>query len=130
VRKLEFTVHEFMTIMGALDERADATDGGLDDDSVYYDWRLQFQTLDKKLESLEMMDRADMLFDGKVAINFISEAHLKEVVAVAEEQVAFHQELIDSGDEDGDPEDLETWQKKVASLKTLLSSDDWRSADI
>ncbi len=124
MEKLEFTVHEFMTIMGSLDENLagkKAPDG-----SVYNEWHQQWKTLDERLEELPMMERADMLFDGKLTINAITEPHLKEVIGVVKSQIAMHEKLIEDGDEDADPEDLEVWRNRLKDLSELLGSNDWR----
>ena len=112
MEKLIFTVHEFMAIMGYLDENLDGKEASKE--SVYNEWYQQWTTLDDRLEKLPMMERADMLFDGKLTINAISEPHLVEVIAVVDAQVAFHQKLIKDEDEDAEPEDLYIW---VARLK-------------
>ena len=122
--KLEFTVHEFMAIMGSLDENLagkNAPEG-----SVYNEWYAQWKALDERLEELPMMERADMLFDGKLTINAITEPHLKEVIGVVESQVAMHTQLIKADDEDADPEDLEIWQNRLKDLSELLGSSNWR----
>ncbi|HIC29159.1 MAG TPA: hypothetical protein EYO85_06950 [Rhodospirillales bacterium] len=124
MEKLEFTVHEFMAIMGSLDEilaGKNAPEG-----SVYNEWHAQWKALDERLEELPMMERADMLFDGKLTINAITEPHLKEVISVVESQVAMHQQLIKDNDEDADPEDLEIWQNRLNDLSELLGSSNWR----
>ncbi|HIE20016.1 MAG TPA: hypothetical protein EYM29_11010 [Rhodospirillales bacterium] len=124
MEKLEFTVHEFMAIMGSLDENLagkNAPEG-----SVYNEWHAQWKALDERLEELPMMERADMLFDGKLTINAITEPHLKEVISVVESQVAMHQQLIKDNDEDADPEDLEIWQNRLNDLSELLGSSNWR----
>jgi len=124
LEKLEFTVHEFMAIMGSLDENLagkNAPEG-----SVYNEWHAQWRALDERLEKLPMMERADMLFDGKLTINAITEPHLKEVISVVESQVAMHQQLIKDNDEDADPEDLEIWQNRLNDLSELLGSSNWR----
>ena len=124
MEKLEFTVHEFMAIMGSLDENLagkNAPDG-----SVYNEWHAQWKALDERLEELPMMERANMLFDGKLTINAITEPHLKEVISVVESQVAMHQQLIKDNDEDADPEDLEIWQNRLNDLSELLGSSNWR----
>ena len=124
MEKLEFTVHEFMAIMGSLDETLagkNAPEG-----SVYNEWHAQWKALDERLEELPMMERADMLFDGKLTINAITEPHLKEVISVVESQVAMHQQLIKDNDEDADPEDLEIWQNRLNDLSQLLGSSNWR----
>ncbi len=124
MEKLEFTVHEFMAIMGSLDENLagkNAPEG-----SVYNEWHAQWKALDERLEELPMMERANMLFDGKLTINAITEPHLKEVISVVESQVAMHQQLIKDNDEDADPEDLEIWQNRLNDLSELLGSSNWR----
>jgi len=124
LEKLEFTVHEFMAIMGSLDENLagkNAPEG-----SVYNEWHAQWKALDERLEELPMMERANMLFDGKLTINAITEPHLKEVISVVESQVAMHQQLIKDNDEDADPEDLEIWQNRLNDLSELLGSSNWR----
>ena len=126
--KLIFTVHEFMAIMGQLDEILDgkmAPDG-----SVYHEWFEQWKALDARLEELPMMERADMLFDGKLTINAITEPHLKEVIGIVEAQVVLHEQLIKDEDEDADPEDLEIWQNRLKDLNSLLNAEDWRKADV
>lgn len=122
--KLEFTVHEFMAIMGFLDEKLEGKNAP--DGSVYNEWYQQWKALDERLEELPMMERADMLFDGKLTINAISEPHLKEVIAVVESQIAMHEQLIKDEDEDADPEDLEIWQNRLKDLSELLGSSNWR----
>ena len=112
-----------MAIMGHLDEILDgkmAPDG-----SVYHEWFEQWKALDARLEELPMMERADMLFDGKLTINAITEPHLKETIGVVEAQVAMHQQLAEDEDEDADPEDLEIWTTRPKELKELLGSDNW-----
>ena len=124
MEKLEFSVHEFMTIMGSLDENLagkKAPDG-----SVYNEWHQQWMALDERLEELPMMERADMLFDGKLTINAITEPHLKEVIGVVKNQIAMHEQLIKDNDEDADPEDLEVWQNRLKDLSELLGSKNWR----
>ena len=76
------------------------------------------------------MPRADMLFDGKVAINAITEAQLQEVIGVVESQITMHEKLIDDDDEDADPEDLEVWQARLKDLNELLNAADWREAEV
>ncbi len=121
MRKLEFNVHEFMTIMGTLDE---ATGGRpAPEDSVLNAWREQYVTLDKRLESLDMMERADMLFDGKLTINAISDSQLNEVMSVVRDLIKMHERLIAEEDLDADPEDLEAWQDKLADLAAVASGD-------
>ncbi len=126
--KLEFTVHEFMTIMGSLDENLagkKAPEG-----SVYNEWHPQWKALDERLEELPMMERADMLFDGKLTINAITDTQLKEVIGIVQAQVVLHEQLIKDEDEDADPEDLEIWQNRLKDLNLLLNAEDWREADV
>lgn len=118
MQKLELSVHEFMTIMGALDERQRGGES-FGPDSLLEAWRQQYQVLDERLESLDMMDRADMLFDGKVTINMITDAQMAELIGVVEDQVKFHKKLIDEDDIDADPEDLEMWQARLKTLRNL-----------
>ncbi len=128
MQKLEFTVHEFMAIMGNLDENLagkKAPEG-----SVYNEWHQQWKTLDERLEGLDPMPRADMLFDGKVTINAITEQQLQEVIGVVESQIAMHEKLIADDDEDADPEDLEVWQARLKDLNELLNAADWREAEV
>ena len=121
--KLEFTVHEFMAIMGHLDENL----GGkkAPEGSVYNEWHEQWKALDERLEELDPMPRADMLFDGKVSINAITEPQLQEVIGVVNSQIALHEQLIKDDDEDADPEDLEIWQSKLGDLNELMKASDW-----
>ncbi len=121
--KLEFTVHEFMAIMGNLDENL----GGkkVPEGSVYNEWYAQWKVLDERLEELDPMPRADMLFDGKISINAIAEPQLQEVIGIVKSQIAMHEKLIADDDEDADPEDLEIWQAKLKDLTELLEGGDW-----
>ncbi len=123
MEKLIFTVHEFMTIMGYLDEQLDGKSAPIE--SIYNDWHQQWTALDDRLEKLPMMERADMLFDGKLTINAISEPHLMEVIGVVEAQISIHQKLIKDEDEDADPEDLEIWTTRLTKLKELIKSEAW-----
>lgn len=115
---LQLTVHEFLTIMGTLDEHMEKTD--FKGESAIYDaWYQQWRDVEAKVEKLSMMDRADMLFDGKVTINDISEEHLGEVMVCINEQIAIHTKMIAENDIDADPEDLEIWQNRLAAAKEL-----------
>ena len=122
--KIVFTVHEFMAVMGSMDENLAGKKAPKG--SVYNEWHEQWKVLDERLEELDPMPRANMLFDGKVTINAITEPHLKEVISVVESQVAMHQQLIKDNDEDADPEDLEIWQNRLNDLSELLGSSNWR----
>lgn len=121
--KLEFTVHEFMAIMGNLDENLAGKKSP--EGSVYNEWYAQWKVLDERLEELDPMPRADMLFDGKVSINAIAEPQLQEVIGIVKNQIALHEKLIKDEDEDADPEDLEIWQAKLKDLTELLEGGDW-----
>ena len=117
-----------MTIMGYLDEALagkNAPDG-----SVYNEWFAQWKALDERLEELPMMERADMLFDGKLTINAITEPHLKEVIDIVKSQVTLHERLIKDDDEDADPDDLEIWQNRLRDLSELLGSSNWRESEV
>lgn len=116
MQKLELSVHEFMTIMGSLDERRRQGEK-IGSDSILDAWHQQYEVLDERLESLDMMDRADMLFDGKVTINMITDQQMAELIKVVSDQVAFHKKLIAEDDIDADPEDLEMWEARLAALK-------------
>ena len=112
------TVHEFLTIMGTLDEHMEKT--GFKGESAIYDaWYQQWRDVEAKVEGMSMMDRADMLFDGKVTINDIPAEHLAEVTVCIKEQVAIHTKMIEENDIDADPDDLEIWQNRLAAVKEL-----------
>ena len=124
MQRLEFSVHEFMTIMGHLDfnRKGKPVEGG---SSVYDEWYDQWRQLDTRLESLDPLPRADMLFDAKVVINTITDAQLFEVIGVVQEQINMHKELIETDDEDADPEDLEGWEKRLVDLEKLQNSNNY-----
>jgi hypothetical protein len=126
LRKLEFSVHEFMAVMDHLNAGLDG--GKAPKDSVYNEWHDQWKALDERLEALAPMQRADMLFDGKVTINAIGEPHLREVIGVVEDLIAMQKKLMAEGDEDADPEDLEVFETRLNELKELLNSDNWLRA--
>ena len=126
MQKIELSVHEFMTIMGTMDE----TFGGrkkAPDESVYAHWYAQWKAMDERLESLGLMERADMLFDGKVAINALSEIHFQELLKRVRGQVKFHGQLIADGDEDGDEDELNMWEERMAELQAIHDSADWQN---
>lgn len=115
---LQLTVHEFLTIMGTLDEHMEKT--GFKGESAIYDaWYQQWRDVEAKVEKLSMMDRADMLFDGKVTINDISPEHLTEAKACISEQISIHKKMIEENDVDADPDDLEIWENLLATTKEL-----------
>ena len=66
-----------------------------------------------------MMERADMLFDGKISINAISENHFKQLLDVVQGQMNMHEDLINSKDEDADPEDLAMWSTRLKTLRAM-----------
>jgi hypothetical protein len=112
------TVHEFLAIMGTLDEHMEETD--FKGESAIYDaWYQQWREVEAKVEKLSMLDRADMLFDGKVTINDISGEHLTEVIVCVKEQVVIHAKMIEENDVDADPDDLKIWQNRLAAVKEL-----------
>ena len=124
--KIELTVHEFMTIMGTLDEKFGGRQSAAGD-SIYAAWLEQWRVLDARLEKLGLMERADMLFDGKVAINALSEQHFRELIKTVEGRVTFNKQLLDEGDEDGDEEELEMWENRLGELQAMHDSTGWRN---
>ena len=124
--KIELTVHEFMTIMGTLDEKFGGRQSAAGD-SIYAAWLEQWRVLDARLEKLGLMERADMLFDGKVAINALSEKHFRELIKTVEGRVTFNKQLLDEGDEDGDEEELEMWENRLGELQAMHDSAGWRN---
>ena len=125
MQKIELSVHEFMTVMGTMDEnfggRAKAPD-----ESVYAHWYAQWKTMDERLESLGLMERADMLFDGKVAINALSERHFQELLKTVRGQVKYHGQLIADKDEDADEDELNMWEERLAELQAIHDSSGWQ----
>ncbi|MEQ8666954.1 MAG: hypothetical protein RIC16_14640 [Rhodospirillales bacterium] len=116
--KIKFTVHEFLAIMGYMDEEL----GGRNPhpDSVFNDWYTQWRQIDDQAESMAPMERADFLFDGRVNIKTISEPHLIEVIKVVEAQVAMHKQLLADNDPDADEDDLDIWERKLVELNAAL----------
>ncbi len=112
------TVHEFLTIMGTLDEHMEET-GFKGESAIYDSWYQQWRDVEAKVESLSMMDRADMLFDGKVTINDIPGGHLVEVKDCINEQIGMHKKMIEENDIDADPEDLEIWENLLLRAEKL-----------
>lgn len=120
---VQFTVHEFMTVMGTLAEKV--RDGkGVDAGSVWHKWKDRYRTLDKELEKLDMMDRADMLFDGKVTFDDVSKPHLEEVLAIVDGHIKHEKQLIEDGDPDADEEEVDIWRTLHARLETTLDMAD------
>ena len=126
--KIELTVHEFMTIMGTLDEKYGGRQSAAPD-SIYAAWHEQWRALDARLEKLGLMERADMLFDGKVAINALAEHHFRELIGVIKDRAKFNKQLIDDGDEDGDEEELEMWESRLGELQAMHDSTGWQNQD-
>ncbi len=128
MNKIELTVHEFMTIMGTLDEKFGGRQSAAGD-SIYAAWHEQWRTLEARLEKLGLMERADMLFDGKVSINALSENHFRELIETVEECATFNKQLLDDGDEDGDEEELEVWESRLGELMAMHVSAGWQNQD-
>lgn len=116
---LIFSVHEFMIIMGILRERHN--DGQeIPADSVWHIWQERYKELDRDLEKLDMMQRADMLFDGKTTFQDVTKPMMLEVVSLIDIHLAFEQGLIEEGDLDGDPDEVEIWRMLRLRLETSL----------
>ncbi len=128
MQKIELTVHEFMAIMGQLDEDLNGAGPGAEG-TIYDEWYTQWLALDERLEKLGPMDRANMLFDGKISINAISEYQFQSLIESVEFQIAFHKNLIDINDEDADEDDLDIWNKCLSRLTGHHSSTDWDNQD-
>lgn len=124
MQKIELSVHEFMAIMGQMDEARKGAGPGAAG-TIYDEWYSQWVALDERLEKLDMMARADMMFDGKISINAISEDHFKQLIEAVDHQIAFHRDLIATEDEDADEEDLEIWTKLMSRLTGVHTSTDW-----
>ena len=118
--KLQFSVYEFMAIMGRIDE--DLKGMKPISGSVFLEWYDQWKQLEEKSEKLGPMERADLLFDGKVTINAISEHHLREVINVVSGQIDLNQKMIDEDDPDSDAEDLAMWRDRHRELNGILAS--------
>lgn len=118
--KLQLSVYEFMAIMGRMDE--DLNGAKPSPESVFVEWQDQWKQLEDKSEALGPMERADLLFDGKVTINAISEEHLRELIDVVGGQVKMNQEMIDEDDPDADEEDLAMWRNRHRELNGMLAS--------
>ncbi len=116
---LKFSVHEFVTIMGILSERMREGDS-VPATSVYHAWKSRYDELDRDLEKLDMMARADMLFDGKVLREDVSREHIEEVMEIVVIHRAHEQKLIDDGDIDADQDELDIWNTVYARLETSL----------
>ena len=120
---LKFSVHEFVTIMGILSERVREGDG-VPSTSVFHAWKSRYDELDRDLEKLDMMERADMLFDGKVSRDNVTREHIEEVMEIVVAHRAHEQKLIDDGDIDADQDELDIWNTVYARLETSL---EWNS---
>ncbi len=118
--KLQLSVYEFMAIMGRMDE--DLKGAKPSPDSVFVEWQPQWKQMEDKSEALGPMERADLLFDGKVTINAISEEHLRELINVVDGQVKMNQDMIDDDDPDADEEDLSMWRNRHRELNGMLAS--------
>ncbi len=118
--KTQFTVYEFMSIVGHLDEELKGQPAPAG--SVYHEWIDQWKDLEKKLEALGPMERADLLFDGKVTINAITADHLREVIAVVDTLFKMNEKMIDDEDPDADEEDVTMWRNRLRDLNGVLAS--------
>lgn len=116
---LIFSVHEFMIIMGILRERENAGED-IPADSIWVTWQERYKELDRDLEKLDMMQRADMLFDGKVTFHDVTVPMMHEVLSLIDVHLAFEQGLIEDGDLDGDPDEVEIWRTLRLRLETSL----------
>ena len=67
-----------------------------------------------------MMERADMLFDGKVSRDNVTREHIEEVMEIVVTHRAHEQKLIDDGDIDADQDELDIWNTVYARLETSL----------
>lgn len=124
VSKIVMSVHEFTTIMGHLDQKHD---GNRSKSSIYDSWYDHWKAVEEKLEDLGLMERADMLFDGKITVNALSADQLEELLSEVQGQIMFHETLIKDNDEDADPEDLEAWKARLKELRGLGRSGNWES---
>lgn len=122
MQTLNFSVHEFMIIMGILSERV-SEGAEVPSTSVWHTWKARYTQLDKDLESLDMMRRADMLFDGKVKMDNVTKPQIQEVMGIVDEHMAYEQGLIDEGDFDADPDEVQIWKTVRARLETSM---DWQ----
>lgn len=117
--KLQFSVYEFLSIVGYLDEGL--KDRTPPEDSVYNEWIDQWREIDKKSEALGPMERADFLFDGKVTINAISAEHLREVIAVVKIMFETNEQMIDDDDPDADEDEVTMWRVRLRELNDVLA---------
>lgn len=116
---LIFSVHEFMIIMGILREQKNEGQD-IPKESIWNVWQPRYQELDRDLEKLDMMRRADMLFDGKVTFHDVSNDMIREVMGLVDIHLNFEQNLIEEGDLDGDPDEVEIWRTLRLRLETSL----------
>ncbi len=118
MQTLTLSVHEFLALMGGLDEQME--ESGFKAESGIYDaWYQQWRDIEAKVEKLPMMERADMYFDGKVNINDVSDEHLAEIKIQVQLQIDNCQRMIDEDDIDADPDDLEIWNQLMAVVLKL-----------
>ncbi len=118
---VQFSVHEFMVIMGNLSEYI-AEGGEVSSDSIWHLWQERYKELDRDLEKLDMMQRADMLFDGKVTFRDVPLERLQEVMGLVDAHLAHEQKLVDDNDVDADPEEVEIWRVLRLRLETSLEA--------
>ncbi|MBT4890346.1 MAG: hypothetical protein HON65_12420 [Rhodospirillales bacterium] len=118
--KIQFSVYEFMSIVGHMDEGLKGQKAA--PGSVYHEWIDQWNDLDKKSEALGPMERADLLFDGKVTINAITSDHLKEVISVVDAIYKMNEQMVEDEDPDADEEDVSMWRNRLRELNGVLAS--------
>ena len=119
---LIFSVHEFMIMMGILREQKNEGKD-IPKDSIWNTWQPRYQELDRDLEKLDMMRRADMLFDGKVTFHDVSNDMIREVMSLVDIHLKFEQNLIEEGDLDGDPDEVEIWPGASLNLNRVPLGD-------
>jgi len=118
VRTLTLSVHEFLAIMGGLDEQMEESNFKAES-GIYDAWYQQWRDLEAKIEKLPMMERADMYFDGKVNINDLPDSQLAEVKEQVQRQIDICQTMINEEDIDADPDDLEIWMQLMSVINKL-----------
>lgn len=118
--KLQFSVYEFMSIVGYMDEELKGQKAA--PGSVYNEWIDQWRDLEKRSDALGPMERADLLFDGKVTINAITADHLREVIEVVSIIYKMNEKMVEDDDPDADEEDVSLWRNRLRELNGVLAS--------
>ena len=118
--KLQFSVYEFMSIVGYMDEELKGQKAA--PGSVYNEWIDQWRDLEKRSDALGPMERADLLFDGKVTINAITADHLREVIEVVSTIYKMNEKMVEDDDPDADEEDVSLWRNRLRELNGVLAS--------